>query len=154
MKKKLCGILSLLAIMLCVYGCAQSDASTTNNEAATKQFLTFIYTTNENDRYTEFSNADAADENALAEAIDKYYADIEGSCNEDLLSQLTSNRIPSKYDEFYQDDPVTVDDISLNENDGKYEYTVTAHNSSGDITYSGKIGFDEKQQINYFSEGK
>lgn len=143
----------LSGMLLCASGCRKSTSSET--EAITKQFLTLIYTTDENERYTEFvQNIDVSDEDSITECTEAYYADIKDLVDTEYLNTMTANRIPMKYDELYHDDHVTVDDIALDESDGKYDFTVNAHYGSGDLTFTGTVGFSDDQKINYFYDTK
>lgn len=146
LKKNLCTLFSAIMMCLCIVGCKDPSASQIHANAET--FLTFIYTTDKDQRYTEYSSGDMSDETA----VDKYYSEISDIVDDALLEQLSANRIPAKYDDFYIDDPVVVDSVSIEENGERYDFTVSAHNNAGDITFEGQISLDEDEKINYFYE--
>lgn len=53
MKKKACVLLSSITLIASLAGCTNTSGAAEENA---KQFLTWIYTTDENERYTEFMN--------------------------------------------------------------------------------------------------
>lgn len=148
MKKKACVLLSSITLIASLAGCTNTSGAAEENA---KQFLTWIYTTDENERYTEFmNNVVAGDEDSMNECLDAFYENVEDIVEEDILDALTAKRIPMKYDELYLNDHVTVEDITLSKAEDKYDYTVNAHYGSGDLSFTGMIGLGDDQKINYF----
>lgn len=134
-------------------GCTGTSDSASEENA--KQFVTWVYTTDENERYTEFlNNAVSGDEDSMNECLDAFYADVKNLVDEEYLDTLTENRIPMKYDELYLDDHVTVDDVTLSKDGDSYAYTVNAHYGSGDLTFTGTVGFNEEKKIISFDGAK
>ncbi len=80
-------------------------------------FLTAIYTTDQDGRYTAYLEAteDADDPDSAAAAMANYYGSLSfsGLVTEELLSQLITNRIPYKYDKLYADTPATVESVAF-----------------------------------------
>lgn len=124
-------------------------------------FLTAIYTTDQDGRYTAWLEAteDADDPDSEAAAMANYYGSLSFSdlITEDLLDQLIANRIPYKYDQLYADTPATVESVAFEApEDGEEgcDFVVTLTIGSETETRTGAIRWEEDTAlISSFWEG-
>lgn len=126
-------------------------------EAALEQFLTSVYTTDDQGRYTAYlaamealdstvssAEGSAAYEEFPAEVAEAYYAGISPLVTEDLYEKLVQNRIPFKYDALYAETPAMVQDVALTAQENGYSYTVTLQIDGETATRSGKLQWAEQ----------
>ncbi|MCD8147245.1 MAG: hypothetical protein LUD84_08240 [Clostridiales bacterium] len=142
------------------------EADTAEVEAALEQFLTNLYTTDDQGRYTAYlaemealdsaAGSSSEDSQALLDAAaDNYYADFATLLTEDVYAQLVQNRIPFKYDELYADTPATVQDVALTAQEDCYSYTVTLQIGNEAETRSGELQWETQDGtvlVSYFYE--
>lgn len=159
MKRKVFQILSLLLILLLLAACGNTKSDTTvssDKNSTAKAFLTSMYTTNKDDRYTNLLSAmeSAKTQESLDAATEAFYQEISTYTDTETLDKLTANRIPGKYDEFFADDPLTVDTVELEEVDGSdnLRYTVSAHNKAGKQEFKGEISYNDDGIVTHFWE--
>ena len=154
--------LVMLSVVLIVFleACGgnnvENDVTSMSPEDTIIAFVTSFYTTNKDNRYTTLfaTMQEEDDEENLNAAIDTYFQEFASITDSSLLEKMQDNRIPVKYDSLFENDPVTVDSVELtyDENTGHHNFTVSAHNESGDLSYSGQIGIDETGLVDYFWE--
>ncbi|MCD8146628.1 MAG: hypothetical protein LUD84_05030 [Clostridiales bacterium] len=113
-------------------------------------FLTAIYTTDQDGRYTAYLEAEetADDPDGAATAMITYYGNLSFSdlVTEALLSQLITNRIPYKYDQLYADTPATVEAVAFEApEDGEEgcDFVVTLTVDGETETRTGAIRWEE-----------
>ncbi len=135
-------------------------------EAALEQFLTSVYTTDDQGRYTaylaEMEALDSAagsgieDSQALLDAAaDNYYAGFAPLVTEDVYTQMVQNRVPFKYDKLYADTPATVEGVALTAQEDGYSYAVTLQIDGETETRSGELQWTEQDGsilVSYFYE--
>ncbi|MCC8076380.1 MAG: hypothetical protein LIO95_10660 [Clostridiales bacterium] len=135
-------------------------------EAALEQFLTSVYTTDDQGRYTAYlaemealdsgaGSGSAAYEEFSAEVTEAYYAGISPLVTEDLYTKLVQNRVPFKYDKRYADTPATVQDVTLTAQEDGYSYAVTLQIGGETETRSGELQWAEQDGsilVSYFYE--
>lgn len=114
-----------------------------------EQFLTMLYTTNDNGRYEslQFEKEELGKE----EALENYAASFDSLMTSELCSELLANSIPLEYDTLYAGNPLHVTDVTLTGNtsggeDGQFQFTVTATDGAGtaNVSFNGAITIDNK----------
>ncbi|MCD7838578.1 MAG: hypothetical protein LUG65_06680 [Clostridiales bacterium] len=149
-------------------GSGGETADTAEVKTVLEQFLTSIYTTDDQGRYTayleEMETLDSATESGsedsqalLDAAADNYYAGFAPLVTEDVYTQMVQNRVPFKYDELYADTHATVQDVALTAQEGRYSYTVTLQIDGETETRSGELQWEEREGsilVSYFYEAR
>lgn len=151
------GFLLLLAALF-VLGAAACGTSASANVTTqdglevpegAADFLTAIYTTDQDGRYTAWLEAteSADDPDSAAAAMANYYGSFSFSdlVTEDLLEQLIANRIPYKYDQLYADTPATVESVAFEApEDGEEgcDFVVTLTVGGETETRTGSLGWE------------
>ncbi|MCD7757920.1 MAG: hypothetical protein LUH45_07100 [Clostridiales bacterium] len=149
-------------------GAGGEGADADEVEAALEQFLTSVYTTDDQGRYTAYlagmealdsavssAEGSAAYEEFPAEVTEAYYAGISPLVTEDLYTKLVQNRVPFKYDKQYADTPAVVQDVTLTAQEGGYSYAVTLQIGGETETRSGELQWTEQDGsilVSYFYE--
>ncbi|MCD7929082.1 MAG: hypothetical protein LUF86_02860 [Clostridiales bacterium] len=142
------------------------DVDTAEVEATLEQFLTSVYTTDDQGRYTAYlaemealdsaAGEDSADSQALLdEAADHYYAGFASLVTEDVYTKLVQDRVPFKYDKRYADTPAMVQDVALTAQEVGYSYTVTLQIGNETEARSGELQWAEQDGsilVSYFYE--
>ncbi|MCD8051442.1 MAG: hypothetical protein LUE89_07180 [Clostridiales bacterium] len=136
-------------------GSGGEEADAAEVEAVLEQFLTGIYTTDDQGRYTTYlaemealdsaAGEDSEDSQALLDAAaDNYYAGFASLVTEDVYTRLVQNRVPFKYDERYADTPATVEGVALAAQEDGYSYIVTLQIGGKTETRSGELQWAEQ----------
>ncbi len=135
-------------------------------EAVLEQFLSSVYTTDDQGRYTAYlaemealdsalAESSAAYEEFPAEVTEAYYAGLSPLVTEELYEKLVQNRVPFKYDALYADTPATVQDVTLTAQEDGYSYAVTLQINGETETRSGELQWVEQDGsilVSYFYE--
>lgn len=153
-------IRKLALLLLCCFmisGCGKKES---DSEELAEQFLTTIFSSDLNDRYSNFSNTDISNEEEMNAAYELYYKDIKDMVSVECLSDLMANRVPLSYDKAAdgQKAEVSVKKVTLSQPaEGKYRFTadleirqqeaVAETNCTGEIQTTVKEG---KEQITSF----
>ncbi|MCD8052333.1 MAG: hypothetical protein LUE89_11765 [Clostridiales bacterium] len=167
MVKKAALLLLTMLFVLTAAACGSgASANVTTQEGlevpeGAADFLTAIYTTDQDGRYTAYLEAteDADDPDSVAAAMANYYGSLSFSdlVTEELLSQLIANRIPYKYDQLYADTPATVESVVFEApEDGEEgcDFVVTLTIGGETETRTGAIRWEEDTVlISSFWEG-
>ncbi|MCD8008528.1 MAG: hypothetical protein LUF68_06285 [Clostridiales bacterium] len=167
MLKKVALLLMAALFALGVTACGSGvSANVTTQEGlevpeGAADFLTAIYTTDQDGRYTAWLEAtgDADDPDSEAAAMANYFGSLSFSdlVTEELLSQLITNRVPFKYDKLYADTPATVESVAFEApEDGEEgcDFVVTLTIDGETETRTGAIRWEEDTAlINSFWEG-
>ncbi|MCD8353024.1 MAG: hypothetical protein LUC47_01730 [Clostridiales bacterium] len=138
-----------------VDGAGGEEADAAEVEAALEQFLTSVYTTDDQGRYTAYlaemealdSAAGSGSEDSQAlldEAADNYYAGFVPLVTEDVYTRMVQNRVPFKYDALYADTPAAVQDVALTAQEDGYSYAVTLQIDGETETRSGELQWAEQ----------
>ncbi len=152
------GILLLLAALfaLGVTACGSDASATVTTQEGldvpegAADFLTAIYTTDQDGRYTAWLEAteDADDPDSAAATMANYYGSLSFSdlVTDELMSQLIANRIPYKYDQLYADTPATVEAVAFEapeEGEEGCDFVVTLTVDGETETHTGAIRWEE-----------
>ncbi|MCD8189309.1 MAG: hypothetical protein LUD78_03665 [Clostridiales bacterium] len=147
-------------------GSGGDEADAAEVEAVLEQFLTSVYTTDDQGRYTAYlaemealdsaAGSGSADEQSLLdEAADNYYAGFASLVTDDVYTQMVQNRVPFKYDALYADTPATVQEVALTAQEDGYSYAVTLQIDGETETRSGELRWEEQDGsilVSYFYE--
>lgn len=138
----------------------QTDAPDSSNEAASNleataiQFLSAIYTTNHNARYTdltEFLINDTGAASSTNQALEIYMSEFQEMVTPEMMDKLWTNRIPYKYDERNYGAPWTVGGVALagDDNTGVYQFSVVVMNDEAFFrdAVTGQVTIDPETKL-------
>ena len=143
MKKKLIIVIIAVSCLLVVFA-----FHFYNSTKPMMQFLTYIYSTNLDNRDAIFfSENEVSDED-----IQNYYASLYDIAEDSLVDNLIRIRVPVNYDLTNYNDPYSIKKITLKKStNNQYSYDVTATNKTNTVHYIGKIS-QHDGLVDYFFE--
>lgn len=135
----------LLALILGACGQeGQEETPARTREETAKEFLTEFFTADRNQRYQIFQTQSQED---LQKAAEEYYSGLAEFTSEECLSLMISNRDLARYDSLYEDEAVSVEEISLGEfdQDGNTSFTVNILAGDTAAEYQGQLTVTESE---------
>ena len=147
-RKYLLFSIAFLGMIVCTISCGKSIEKENSSQEIAKQFLEQIFTSNYEERYTNFLED---------EDLETYYKTFSNCTSQECIEELQQNRIPMKYDKKANEKQVycVVSDVKVEFDEtetGTFEVFLTVdNNESSELKKAtGQLKVENGQITNFF----